>query len=208
MKFINNSIRFILLAVSGLTSSLSSMGPRGGVYPMIGIAAEATPFDPEYRVLVTSQALTSDTSKRFLSHNLIRRGVVPIQIDIQNNTANAYSVCASSVDLPHIDPKKIAAQVAKEAIPRLLGWRILGFLFWPLMIPGTIDSVYSYSHARGLKRDYHAKSLKEEGEVIAPYSTYHRILFVSQDEVVNQFDVTIIDIETLIPTTIQTELPS
>lgn len=170
------------------------------------ILTEATPFTPEQGVVVSAKKFTADESKYLLGHDLISRGVVPIQVDVQNNTPNEYSLCASSVDLPHVDPSKVAFQVSKSAIPRAVGWKVLSLFFWPLMVPSTIDGIRTYAHHRELKRDFHAKSLKEQGEVISPYSTYHRILFVPEESVKEAFVVTVIDLETLEQTAVKTEL--
>jgi len=74
------------------------------------------------------------------------------------------------------------------------------------MIPSTIDGIRTYAHYKNMYRDYHAKSLKEKGEIVSPYSTFHRILFVPKDEVKEVFQVTVIDLETLDPMSIETHL--
>ena len=38
-----------------------------------------------------------------------------------------------------------------------------------------------------MKADFHAKSIKEEGEAIVPYSTVHRVLFVPKDQYTEAF---------------------
>jgi hypothetical protein len=164
------------------------------------------PFTPEQGVVVTAKKLSSKESKFLLGHDLVSRGVVPIQVDVQNNTPYEYSLCASSVDLPHVDPSKVAFQVSKSAIPRAVGWKVLSFVFWPLAVPSAIDGIKTYAHHRSLKRDYHAKSLKEQGEVVSPYSTYHRILFVPEESVKESFAVTLIDLECFEQTVVETQL--
>lgn len=206
MKLVKKNLHLLLMGISGIFAILTSMGPSGIIHPIKGIKEEETPFAPEYKIVVSSHAFTPDESKRLLAHNLLRKGIVPLQIDIQNNTANSYSLCASSVDIEHINPKKVANQVARAVIPRLIAWRILGLFFWPFMIPGTIDSAIAYVNHRALKKDYHAKSLKEEGEVVAPYSTYHRVLFVPKEELVGRFDVILIDVETFSQQKVTTEI--
>jgi hypothetical protein len=41
-------------------------------------------------------------------------------------------------------------------------------------------------------------------EVVAPYSTFHRVLFVPKEEFQENFKVTLIDLETLKPTEFDT----
>lgn len=150
------------------------------------------------KVMVYAKAMTPADSKRSFGHDLISRGVQPVQITVENNTSDEYSMCASSVDLPHIKASKVAFKVTKSTIPRSIGYKIAGFLFWPFMIPGTIDSIRAMSHHQKLKRDIIAKSMKEE--VVAPYSTYNRVLFVPEKDYQETFKVTLIELETLKPT--------
>lgn len=186
-----------MIGIAGALSVMTGMEQKRFAASFGSIVPEVLPFTPEHEVVVTAKSFTPDESKFLLGHDLISRGVVPVQVNVQNNTANEYSLCASSVDLPHIDPKKVAFKITKSTIPRAVGWKILSFLFWPLMIPSTIDGIRTYTHHRNLKKDFHAKSLKEKGEIVSPYSTFHRILFVPKDKVKDTFAVTVIDLETL-----------
>lgn len=201
----NKFIQFFMVGFSGVLALLVSLRPINLGIDSQGIF-EKTPFDPKHKITVDVQAFTGSESKQFLAANLIKRNIAPIRISLQNNTANQYSLCASSVDLPHVDPKKVASKVSKAVLPRLIAWRIAGFFFWPLLIPGTIDSSIAYAQHRALKKDYNAKSLKEKGEILEPYATFHRILFVPKNEVKEQFEITLIDIETLAPTTLEAQI--
>lgn len=195
-----------MIGIAGALSVMTGLEQKRLSSSFGAIVPEVMQFSPEHDVVVTAKTFTSDESKFLLGHDLLSRGVVPVQVNVQNNTANEYSLCASSVDLPHIDPNKVAFKVSKSAIPRAVGWKILSFLFWPLMIPSTIDGIRTYTHHRNLKKDFNAKSLKEKGEVVAPYSTFHRILFVPKDKLKETFAVTVIDIETMEQTSVETHL--
>lgn len=195
-----------MIGIAGMLSVMTGMEQKRLSNVFGTIVAEVTPFTPQHHVVVTAKTFTADESKFLLGDNLIHRGIIPVQVDVQNNTGNEYSLCASSVDLPHIDPKKVAFTVCKSAIPRAIFWRIASIFFWPLMIPATIDGSISYKHYRDLRKDLNAKSLKERGEVVSPYSTYHRILFVPKEGVKETFAVTVIDLATMEPTEITTRL--
>ncbi|MBS0651266.1 MAG: hypothetical protein JSR93_08890 [Verrucomicrobia bacterium] len=202
----NKYFSYGMIGIAGALSVMTGMDHKRFSSTFGSIVPEVMHFSPEHNVVVTAKTFTPDESKFLLGHDLISRGVVPVQVNVQNNTANEYSLCASSVDLPHIDPNKVAFKVSKSAIPRAIGWKILSFLFWPLMIPSTIDGIRTYTHHRNLKKDFNAKSLKEKGEVISPYSTFHRILFVPKDGLKETFAVTVIDIETMEQTSVETQL--
>ena len=84
--------------------------------------------------------------------------------------------------------------VTKSAIPRGLAYKIAGFFFWPLLFPGTIDTIKTYKSHKALKKDFTAKGIKDE--VIAPYSTFNRVIFVPLKQYKKNFTVTLVDQET------------
>lgn len=147
------------------------------------------------RIVVVAKAMSSEESKRNFGHDLVSRGVQPLHLSIENNTSNEYSLCPSSVDLPRIEPRKIASKITKSSIPRGIAYKIASLFFWPLMIPSTVDSIRVMKHHQNLKKDLMAKSMKDE--VVAPYSTFHRVLFVPKDQFQKTFKVTLIELESL-----------
>ncbi len=178
---------------------LTTSWDRYQVHPLKPVIAELLPtFSLNHtQVNIVAKAMSSDESKRNFGHDLISRNIQPLQLSIQNNTSNEYSLCPSSVDLPRVEASKVAFKVTKSAIPRGIAYKIVGFFFWPFMIPSTIDSIRVLSHHKGLKKDLMAKSMKEE--VVAPYSTFHRVLFVPKEKFQETFKVTLIDLDTLEP---------
>lgn len=156
------------------------------------------------KVVVAAKAMTPAESKRNFGHDLNSRGVQPVQLSIENNTSDEYSLCPSSVDLPRIETRKIAAKITKSTLARGIAYKIAGFFFWPLMIPGTIDSIRVMKHHQDIKKDLNAKSMRDE--IIPPYSTFHRVLFVPMDQFQKTFKVTLIDLESLKPTEFATTI--
>ena len=152
--------------------------------------------------MTSTTAFSPDESKQNFGHDLIRRGVQPLQLTIQNNTSNEYSLCPSSVDLPRVEASKIAFKVTKSAIPRGIAYRIASFFFWPFMIPSTIDSIRVMSHHNHLKKDLLSKSMRDE--IVAPYSIFHRVLYVPRDEFKETFKVTLIELDSLKPSEFNT----
>lgn len=160
---------------------------------------------PEYKIMapfveeqqglsVFYKALTAEESRTYLSRDVIDRGYQAVHVTIQNNTANSFKVSPNNVSLPLAKPKDVAMQVTKSAIPRSVGYKVAGFLFWPFMIPGTIDSIKTYKNHQLLKKDFASKALKEE--TILPFSTIHRILFIAEEEYSPEFSLTLIDMST------------
>jgi hypothetical protein len=197
-----------LIIIAGGLAALTAYDQMHKVAAHV-IPVQSTGFMPEENVFVTAKAYNGDESKLYLSHDLISRGVQPLEISIHNHSAQEYSLCASSVDLPSVDPSEAAFAVTKGAIPRGIAWRLASFVgslfFWPISIPCAVDGIRTFTHHKNLKTDFLAKSLKKGGEVVAPYATYHRILFVPKKEIQKSFKVTLINLETYEQTEFQVE---
>ncbi len=182
---------------------LASGFDRYRLHPLKPLTEQSLPVFSlkDVAVTVSSKILNADESKQSFGHDLPSRGVSPLQVSIQNNTSNEYSISASAIDLPRVEAGKIAFKITKSAIPRSVAFKVASFFFWPLAIPSTIDGIRVFSHHKQIKKDILAKSLKDE--VLAPYCTYTRVLFVPEKEMKDSFLVTVIDLETLQPTEIQ-----
>lgn len=169
--------------------------------PLKSVAKKILPeLSLEHReVLVSAKVLTATESKQCFGHDLPGRGIDALELTIQNNTPREYSVSASAVDLPRVEAKDIAFRITKSSLPRSIAYRMASVFFWPFAIPGTIDSIKTLLHHRQIKKDFISKSLRDE--VIAPYATYHRVLFVPQHHIQECVDVTLIDLDTLAPHT-------
>lgn len=195
---------FAVIGVFVLTSSWNYDHP----HPLKTVATHLlTPFSPhESRVQVSAKAMNPNDCKHHFGYDLVRRGVQPLHLTIENNTPHEYSLCPSSVDLPRIEPRQIAFKVTKSAIPRGIAYRIASFFFWPFIIPSTIDGIRVMQHHQSLKKDLLAKSMRDE--VVPPYSTFHRVLFVPKEKYQETFKVTLIELEHLTPTELQTTVQS
>lgn len=189
-----------LIGIVGILSAITVYDQVQRVIPAV-IPVQSTGLMPEDEVSVTARAYSGEESKLYLSHDLVSRGLQPVEIAVHNRSSLSLSLCASSVDLPSVGPSDAAFQVTKGAIPRGVAWRVaslvVGLFFWPASIPFGIDGIRTLSHHQSLKTDYRAKSFKSEGEIVAPYSIYYRILFVPREEFDPHFKVTLIDLETL-----------
>lgn len=144
-------------------------------------------------VHVVAIAYTKQECKANLHRDLLDRGYRPIQVTVQNNTSHLYSFSEESVSLRCTHPRHVALKVSAKAIPRAIGYKIASFLFWPFMIPSTIDSLRTYKAHKDMKKDFTAKGIKEKEEVILPYSTISRILFIKEKDFQEDFTVSLID---------------
>lgn len=194
-----NVITWTLASLAGIFI-LSTGWKSYQLHPLKPVASELLPiFSIKDRgIAVSAKAINAQESKRYFGHDLISRGVQPLQLMIQNNTSNEYSLCPSSVDLDRVEASKVAFKVTQSSIPRGIAYRIASLIFWPFAIPSTIDSIRVMTHHKNLKKDLKAKAVKEE--LIVPYSTFHRVLFVPIDKMKEEVKVTLIDIDSLEPT--------
>lgn len=149
-------------------------------------------FDPQHKnVEVHVRTLSADASRYLLGHNLPSKGIQPLHLTIENNSPYEYEISPDTVDLEQIRPNHVAKKLQKSSLPRSIAFKIMGFFFWPLMIPGTVDTFHTMHSYKSLKRDYAAKSLQDE--IVPVYSVVNRILFVPVENLKESFTITLIE---------------
>ncbi len=156
------------------------------------IGSIVEPFKEE-GVHIQAKVYNGQDSKAYLSKNLNDVGFRPVQLTIQNNTRNTYFLSSQGVDIQSATTTSVSNHVTAAGIPKSIALKVAGFLFWPFMIPATIDSILTFKSHANMKADYHAKSIKAEGEPIVPYSTVHRILFVPENQYSESFTLNLKD---------------
>jgi len=148
----------------------------------------------DHGVHIRAKAYNVEECRAYLKRNLLSKGLNPIQVTIQNNTEKSYILSKEGVDLPDLSPAAVAHTVNRGYIPRSIAFKVAAFFFWPFMIPGAIDTVLTLRNHFELKGDYAAKSVKEEGELLLPYSTTHRVIFVRNQHLTEQFTLYLKDL--------------
>lgn len=146
-------------------------------------------FSADGGVAIWYSALDGQGSKKILKTDLIDRGYIPVQIAIHNATEHTFILSPEHISIPTASGSHVAMSITKRAIPRAIGYKIASFLFWPFMVPSTIDSVRTYSKHRQLKKHFRAHSVKKEN--IPPFTTVHRILFVPSEQYVKDFTISL-----------------
>jgi len=165
-----------------LTKEFVALRPQ--TLPFVGSMLE--PFSEE-GIHIRAKVYSPRESMIYLNRDLIHRGLQPLQVTIQNNTGNSFYLSNSGLDLPNMPSKAVAGKLMRSAIPRSIAFRIAGFFFWPLLIPGTIDSIITMKNYFDIRQDYYAKSIKDQPELIVPYSTVNRVIFLPSDLDADQF---------------------
>ena len=121
-------------------------------------------------------------SQEKIFQDLIQQGYRPVEINLHNQTNRTYTLSQESIDISLTSAKRILQEQAKFSKARKIGFSILGFVFWPMIIPSTLDSVYTYKKEKFLKQELQARGLKEEQERVLPYSQLTRILYIKEKD--------------------------
>ena len=165
------SILFPVIFISGLF--YLTYNPQ--IVPIVGAMGE--PFLKE-GVFVSAKAYTPRESVRYLHRDLTLNGIQPVQITIQNNTDKTYFISEKGVLTPHHSAKRVSFCVLRSAIHRSIALKIAGFFFWPFIIPSAVDTLITWRCHAKIMHEYGVKGLKEESEILTPYSTVTRVLFM------------------------------
>ncbi len=191
--FVNKKLGACLFSLVGMFVILTSMETYKE-RSLGGLTSTEAAFSKEAQGLnVVAKTYTPGESRSFLQRNLIKSGYQPIQITVQNNTSNSYNLSAEGISMPTASAGKVAGSVSKKALPRGIALKIASLLFWPFMIPSTIDGIITLKTHISLHKDFSAKSVKEKQEIVAPYSTYNRVIFVPLKQLKDTLTVTLID---------------
>jgi len=154
------------------------------------------PFESSQKgVQISTKLYTETDSKNYLSYNLLGMGYTPIEVTIRNHTANSYAISAASVPLACATSSDVAWSMTKKKMPGSIGLKIASFFFWPLMIPSTIEGIHTFKTHRSFAKDLEAKTLKEKDEIIPPYATVTRILYVKKDGFQETFSVALQEVD-------------
>jgi hypothetical protein len=154
-----------------------------------------TPFSMEDKALkVTVRTLSSNESKSILKYDLAAKGYKPIEVSISNQGSHTYEISRASTSLPCATAKEIARKVSKGNLPRSLGLKILGFIFWPFAVASGIDSIASFKKHKQIVNILKAKGFKDDAEEILPYSLVKRVLYIPEDKFEKTFTVALEDL--------------
>src|SRR5205085_1123415 len=98
-------------------------------------------FSAGKELVVHIKAYNAEESKLNLNKNLLKSGIQPFEITIENPTSETFYLAEEAVNLPLLSPKKVAWKISKESIPRSIFYKLASLIFWPMAIPSAIDSI-------------------------------------------------------------------
>ena len=154
-----------------------------------------TPFSLKDKALeVSVRTLSKDESLSILKYDVTAKGYKPIEVTISNQGSHTYEISRSSTSLPCATAKEIAWKHTKGTIPRGLGLKILGFIFWPFSIASGIEGIATLKKHKQIVKVLKAKGFKDDAEQIVPYSLTKRILYIPEDKFEKTFSVSLEDV--------------
>lgn len=154
-----------------------------------------SPFSLKDKALeVSVRALSKEESTSILKYDVIGKGYKPIEVTITNQGSHTYEISRASTSLPCATAKEIAWKHTKGTIPRGLGLKILGFIFWPFSIASGVEGIATIKKHKQIVKVLNAKGFKDEAEQIVPYSLTKRVLYIPEDKFEKTFSVALEDV--------------
>jgi hypothetical protein len=147
------------------------------------------------KLKVSARIYSAKESEQVLNVDLVDKGYVPVEVTIQNQGNHSYAISMSSTALRSDRAKDVAWKYHKASVARGVGWRIVSFFCWPMMIPSTIDSIVSFKKNRSLVKSLKARGFKEKDEIVLPFSLVKRLLYVPQEAFYDTFSVSMEDLD-------------
>jgi hypothetical protein len=176
-----------------LKKKILSLGLIASTVAMVGWhkvdRTEGSPSNADYPVTAEARAIPAGDPR--FSHDLHSRGYLPVEIKIVNHSDDAYKVSRESTSLRAAPTKEVVWSVMKSSFPRSFAYKIAGFLFWPLAIPGVIDTVRSAQKSNKLTQEISGRNLRDRAEVLPPHATLERVIFFEREYVQDKFYLTI-----------------
>lgn len=139
-------------------------------------------FEVPVRIQISAQDMSKEDSALILHRDLSKNGIRPVLVTIYNNSIHTLTFSKEGIDIKSLDGEKVANFIVLEAMPRAIIFRILGFVFWPFIIPGALDTLYTQAKYQKIRLEYFAKGFKNLSESIPPYSAMERVLYLPKSE--------------------------
>ena len=152
-------------------------------------------------LIVTAKKLSRAECLTYFDRDILKEGYQPIQLYIQNGTDNAFIFSLNRISLATARPEEVAEKVHTSTVARATLYGAGSLILWPLAIPAVIDGVKSSRANQALDADFDAKAAKDQ--VILKHSNLNKVLFVPKNEVDSFFTITLLDVKTHAPKTIE-----
>jgi hypothetical protein len=145
-------------------------------------------------VTLACKTLSKGECKRYFDRDIIGKGYQPIQVTVNNDTKRYMLFSPQGVSLLVCSPEEVAEKCRTSTAGRATAYGVGALLFWPLLIPAVVDGVGSSQANTKLDRDFNEKNMEQM--VINPYSTHNGVIFISNTDYQESFNVRLVDKET------------
>jgi len=129
--------------------------------------------------------------RRYLGRNLLRKGYLPIQISLTNNTNHSFRIEFGS---GNVRAEDAARAVHTNTAGRAVGYGVAGLFVWPFLIPALVDGVGSAKANEELDDDFARKAL--HNQLVRPSRVIEGVVFVPVEYNDEDLVITAIDQET------------
>ena len=135
----------------------------------------------------------------------MKKGYIPVQLYIQNNTPSSYFFSLDRIHLSLVQPEEVADKAHTSTLGRVIGYTAAAIVFFPLALPlaisAAVDGVKSSEANQSLDQDFAMKSASDQ--FIGKYSFMNKVVFVPKSEFLEHFSMTLIDQDTKEPIQIE-----
>jgi hypothetical protein len=151
------------------------------------------PVQGTNKVTFAAEAFGKGKSKTYLERNVIKRGYIPVQIAIKNESKDKLVFSKSNISLKAENIEDVINNVSFDPMERGIAYGIPGILLAfniPLIIAAVVDPVWAVKANEKLLSDYLKKSLSDS--LIMPNSTLEGLIFVAVSNFTNRLKVVLV----------------
>jgi hypothetical protein len=143
-------------------------------------------------VSIQAHTLTEDQCQFYFSRRIIKKGFQPIQLTIKNQSATAYLLNGTDIDLELISRNKVARNLHINTFHRVASWTIPGLFFPIFLIPALIEGVNSDKANSKLDNDFQGRVIDHMTRLtIKPHQTITRVMFVHAENIAESFAISL-----------------
>ena len=153
-------------------------------------------FTQKKSIAISMEHVLAKSSSCPLARSAQMHGYEVYVLTIENQSPYQFELREENVDLSLIDHKEMLRFARLGALPRIIAYKIIGLFFWPMMIPSFIDGCVTMEKTHLLKRKLYASCLKKEGEILIPYSTMKRYVYLQKKEIPKIFTLKLFNCHT------------
>lgn len=153
--------------------------------------------DEKHEVEMTATRLTELDCGYYFDKKIVAKGYQVIQLALMNKSNRALVLNADAINL-NIEPVyRVAESLYYNTAKRVILWCIPALIFWPFIIPATVEGFNASGANKKLKRDLLARAIDAyQSVIVPPRSTLHKVFFVTHENYSSYFTVTLKDDKT------------